>query len=275
MVTKIDYEARAVHAARSVLLEITHLLGAYHDKIVLVGGWVPQLLLATKENPHIGSTDIDLALDHQKIGTNEYEMILELLKSKGYEQGEQPFIFFRKCTVAGQEIIVQIDFLAGEYEGTGKKHRHQKIQNIRARKARGCDLAFEHPIAIKMEGDLPNGGKDSVTVMVSAIVPFIIMKGMALADRMKEKDAWDIHYCLKYFPGGLDSLVNTFKPFLLHGLVKEGLKKIDEKFTSPAYIGPKSVADFEEITDDEERALLQREAFERVDALLKKLGVRS
>ncbi len=53
MVTKIDYEARAVHAARTVLLELTHLLGAYREDIVLVGGWVPELLLSSKGSPHV------------------------------------------------------------------------------------------------------------------------------------------------------------------------------------------------------------------------------
>lgn len=274
MVTKVDYEARAVHAARSVLLELTHLLGAYHEDIVLVGGWVPELLLPSKESPHVGSTDVDLALDHRRIEAEGYETILKLLKARGYEEGPQPFIFFRKLIVEGQEITVQVDLLAGEYEGVGKKHRHQKVQDVHARKARGCDLAFEHPVEIKIEGELPEGGKDSVTVRVASIVPFIVMKGMALADRMKEKDAWDIYYCLKNYPNGLDALAEAFKPFMSHGLVKEGLEKIAEKFASEKHVGPKFVADFEEVSDVEERALLQRDAFERVGYLLKKLNAR-
>ncbi len=273
MVTKVDYEARAVHAARSVLVELTHLLGAYHEDIVLVGGWVPELLLPSKESPHVGSTDVDLALDHRRIEAEGYETILKLLKTRGYEEGPQQFIFFRKLIVDGQEITVQVDLLAGEYEGVGKKHRHQKVQDVHARKARGCDLAFEHPVEIKIEGELPEGGKDSVTVRVASIVPFIVMKGMALADRMKEKDAWDIYYCLKNYPGGLDPLVDAFKLFMSHGLVKEGLEKIAEKFASEKHVGPKFVADFEEISDAEERALLERDAFERVEYLLKKLKV--
>lgn len=40
-----------------------------------------------------------------------------------------------------------------------------------------------------------------------------------------------------------------------------------------AAVGPKFVADFEEISDVEERALLQRDAFERVGYLLKNLNV--
>lgn len=40
MVTRRDYTADAVEAAKSVLIELTHLLGECRDNIVLVGGWV-------------------------------------------------------------------------------------------------------------------------------------------------------------------------------------------------------------------------------------------
>jgi hypothetical protein len=45
MVTKRDYDALQVEAARSVMLELTRLLGEYHDDMVVVGGWVPALLI--------------------------------------------------------------------------------------------------------------------------------------------------------------------------------------------------------------------------------------
>jgi len=43
MVTRRDYTDEAVKAAKSVLIELTHLLGEYRDNIVLIGGWVPEL----------------------------------------------------------------------------------------------------------------------------------------------------------------------------------------------------------------------------------------
>jgi hypothetical protein len=50
MVTKKDYTAEAVEAARLVLIELIHLLGEYRDHIVVVGGWVPDLLLGNKNH---------------------------------------------------------------------------------------------------------------------------------------------------------------------------------------------------------------------------------
>ena len=38
-------------------------------------------------------------------------------------------------------------------------------------------------------------------------------------------------------------------------------------------MGPKSVADFEELTDPDERAIRERDAYEQVNYLLEKLGI--
>ncbi len=99
------------------------------------------------------------------------------------------------------------------------------------------------------------------------------MKGMAMDARIKEKDAWDIYYCVLNYPGGLNALAGEFKPYLHHGLVREGLQKIAAKFSSEKDFGPTSVAEFEGIDAPEERERIQRDAYERVNALLQKLEI--
>ena len=275
MVTKYDYAADAVEAARSVLVELVHLLGAYHDDIVLVGGWVPDLLLPDSPEPHVGSIDIDLALDHRSLQEPRYQTLKQLLLGRGYQNdGKQPFTFHRTVTIRNRSLVVQVDLLAGEYQGTGRSHRTQKFENTRARKAPGCDLALELNTEVLVQGTLPGGGEDEVVVRVAQIVPFLVMKGMALADRIKEKDAWDIYYCLRNYPGGLDALVRDIWPHRTHGLVREGLQKIGAKFASPTHIGPKCVADFEGITSPDERQRVQRDAYERVNYLVERLGLK-
>ena len=61
MVTIRNYAEEIVEAARSVLLELGRLLGEYMDEIVVVGGWVPELLLPQDQARHVGSIDVDLA----------------------------------------------------------------------------------------------------------------------------------------------------------------------------------------------------------------------
>jgi hypothetical protein len=273
-ITFRDYSRDQVEAARSVLLELVRLLGEYRDDIVVVGGWVPQLILPPGHPPHVGSIDVDLALNHRNLREAGYVTIQALRLRRGYEQDpRQPFIYHRSATVNGNPIKVEVDFLAGEYEGTGAKHRTQPVHEGRARKARVCDLAFDLFVETDVEGELPEGGRDQARVRVSSVVAFLVMKGMALHDRLKEKDAWDIYFTLINYPGGLDALAGEIKPHLDHGLVEEGLKKIADKFASPEHMGPKFVADFEDIQDQDERAMRMRDAYERVNHLLAQLGI--
>jgi hypothetical protein len=100
---------------------------------------------------HIGSVDIDIAVDPRLVSPDEYASIVERLERQGYRQrlnklGQPiPFIFEREVELGegrGTHVI-EIDFLAPEYGGTGKRQRHQRIQpDLLARKARGCDLSI-------------------------------------------------------------------------------------------------------------------------------------
>jgi len=241
--------------------------------MVLIVGWVPQFLFQDKNEWHSGSIDVDLALDHKNITDEMYQGIKELLLERGYKEGKQPFIIQRQVNIDGNDVTVQIDLLSGEYEGTGKSHRHQRIQELHVRKVRGCDLAFENPIEVTIEGYLPGGAKDSATIQVASIVPFLTMKAIVLDSRMKQKDAYDLYYCLKQYSDRLDGLVSEFKPHLKNRLVLEGLSKLAKNFASEKHIGAKFVSAFEELTDEDDQMQMERDAFERANYLLKKLGI--
>ncbi len=276
MVKQSDYSQPEVEACFSVLMEVITILGEFRDNIVLVGGNVPPLLIPSAREKHPGTLDIDLAFDNKHISDDSYQTIVKALKSRGYYQkdGEQPFIFYRDITTeSGRKVTVQIDLLAGEYSGTGKRHRHQRVQDALARKTRGCDLVFENPVKVKLKGALPNGAVNEVIVNIPSVGPFLVTKGMALWDRLKEKDAFDVYFCCRYYPGGLEALAETIMPVVNNNLVKEGLGKIKAKFIDINSIGPVAVADFNEIEDQEERARIQREAFELVNELMKRLGI--
>lgn len=276
MVKQSDYSQPEVQACFSVLMEIMTILGEFRENIVVVGGNVPPLLIPSAREKHPGTLDIDLAIDYRHISNDTYKTIVETLKSRGYYQKEegQPFVFYRDIDGESErKFTVEIDLLAGEYGGTGKHHRHQKVQDAQARKARGCDLVFENPVKVKLKGTLPNGAVNEVTVKIPSVGPFLVTKGMALWNRMNEKDALDIYFCCRYYPGGLAALVEDVKPLVRNMLAKEGLEKIRAKFMDINTIGPVAVADFMELGEQEERARIQREAFEFVNTLMERLGI--
>jgi len=78
MVTKSNYEAREVEAAKSVLLELIQILGEYREQMVLIGGWVPFFLFGER---HTGSIDIDIAFDRKEITDEVYNTIRKRINS--------------------------------------------------------------------------------------------------------------------------------------------------------------------------------------------------
>lgn len=220
-----------------------------------------------------GTHDLDPALDHRALQEPGYRTILRLLLDDGYHPDpRQPFIFRRDVQLGKRTIAVEVDLLADEYGGTGRGHRTQSVQDLRARKARGSDLAFDLNAQVRVSGRLPEGGDDVVTVRVASIVPFLVMKGMVLAARIKSKDAYDVHLCVSRYPGCNVRSSDEFRPHLAHRLVQEGLQHIADQFASPAALGPKSLVDFEEVRDQNERELRQRDAYERITEWLRQLG---
>jgi len=84
MVTKrTDYTADAVEVARSVMLELSRVLGEYQNDLVIVGDWVPELLIENAPHAHIGSLDVDVPLNHRTMHDDGYKTILQLLLSYG------------------------------------------------------------------------------------------------------------------------------------------------------------------------------------------------
>jgi tRNA nucleotidyltransferase/poly(A) polymerase len=59
---------KETEAARAVLIEVLNALGAMRGEIVIVGGWVPDLLYPKRN--HMGSFDVDLAVSPKTLGGN-------------------------------------------------------------------------------------------------------------------------------------------------------------------------------------------------------------
>jgi len=274
-----DYAERELEACHRVLMEIVNLLIEFSDHIALVGGWVPYYIIPQDNQQHIGSLDVDICFDLQWISSDTYETILNILQDNGYYQTTplKPFQWWRDVKVDDGDIIhVEVDLLSAEYGGRGKSHENQNIQDVKARKARGSDLIFGDENRFQelvLDGRLPGGAKDSVRCKVAGVVPFIIMKGMAIG-RGKPKDGYDIEYVIANYPGGTEALVTEFKKELKNQLVLEGLGKIRTKFESVEHVGPDYVATFLEIEDPESRTIRKRQAYETVSAFLDALNIK-
>lgn len=253
---EVNYGQDVAALSMSVYLEIMTILGAYRDSLVLVGGWAPYFILERfgrdDDFQHVGSVDIDIAVDHREVSPDQYSSIVGRLERHGYRERPDkkgrpiPFSFKRTVPLKnGREIIIHVDFLAGEYEGTGRSHRHQRVQDeLLARKARGCDVVFDHYFEHELRGALPDGTENTVQVKIANVVGCLTTKGITLGERYHDKDAYDIYSVIAHCRGGPAGTAQVVKPHLGSTLVCEGIDAIAEKFQSIRSTGPVGVGRF-------------------------------
>lgn len=265
--SSIDYAGGQRHAAHRVLIELCSLFAQYQDDILVIGGWVPDLLYP--DQGHVGSVDVDLLINHLTLQDEGYQTMERILLSNGYmEHPDKYFSFIKQVVIDGVSFDVDVDILAGMYGGTRKGKRSQHVQGLKAMKATGGDFAFKFdPHRVKLEAPRPDGAIDTASVNVVALVPYFVMKTAAMG-RGKAKDAYDIYFLIKHYPGGAKQLALEFSGSSETPIVREMRGKLSEKFASVNHSGPVDVANFMDFSDEQEIEMIRRDAFEQVQALL-------
>lgn len=124
--------------------------------------------------------------------------------------------------------------------------------------------------ALALDNATPIELAPEIEIRVSAIVPFLVMKAKAFAHRApkKTKDAYDIYFCVKHYPGGVESIADAFRSMRRDPLVEEAIAILARGFESPTARGCLDVSEF---LDDEEVDILRRDVFERMHALLERI----
>ena len=267
--TRDEYGSLEVAASRSVLLELVRILGEHRDNVIVIGGLVPGLLCPDAADPHSGSMDIDMIVDHRRVDQEAYSRIEDLLLEHGYRRdAEIPSRFIRSVVLDKQELNVPVDLLAGRYSGTGSSHRHQRINELILRKIRGGDIVHNEPVVVEIAGRLPDGSKDTTRCRVVHPVYFVVLKVFAIENRLNNKDCYDLDYVLKHHAGGVDDLFKGFKRLVGTTILTEVVTVLEEKYASPEHRGPQAVAVFKGENDPRERDILARDVFERTTTLI-------
>ena len=280
--TTATYEPANVRTAYAALLEVAASLQAYRESMVLIGGWVPYLLLQRhqgKDNPfrHVGSLDSDWVVDPDKVGALEYETIVGALKKRGFQEAaNMRYRLVKAVSVpnAAEPLEVAVDLLtAVPPRGEGSRRRHRKVQpDLPARVTSGAEVALAHFAILELEGELLTGGRVKLPVQVADVVGSIGTKGLALGRRFEEKDNYDIYALVANYGRGPVEVASTVKPFLGEPTLRSSLAKIREWFREVDAAGPVAVADFflDEAGEARERRI--RAAFESVNRFLIELG---
>ena len=246
-----DYDDRTTAAVKSVLIEIGQILGSFRGKFAVIGGAVPWLLLDNEEMPHVGSLDVDLSLDAEALGDGEYATLVEALNGHGYEQREElrRFQLVRQVPAkdGGPPIDIIVDFLMPR-DAEIVKNTPPLVADFAVQRADGADLALRFYQLVAIDGPMPDGGTNRVEIAVCSIPALLAMKGHALHGRLKQKDAYDIYYCIRNYPDGIDALAEACRP-MLERERRTGLSLYRGEVRDGRGFGPTCVRHFVEDTE--------------------------
>jgi len=84
------YSREETREVESTLLTVAVTLGAYFDRLCIVGGLVPSLLLDGEladedDDRHVGSGDVDVALHIGLLNDGDYAEVSDRLRREGFE----------------------------------------------------------------------------------------------------------------------------------------------------------------------------------------------
>jgi hypothetical protein len=265
-----DYSARQTEAARRALVDVGQVLASFHDCVVVVGGWVPELLLPLSDEPHVKSIDVDLALDAAKLTDGRYAELLSLLvDTRRYYPSEKSFQLYTLVDLEDGlgSVRVDVDFLAPK-EFRLRSGRKKKMEGFRVQLADGCSAAFRAPETITIDGRTVQGARIEVDLRVAALPDYLVMKCYALRGRDKPKDAYDICYCLDYVGDGGAGIASVWREQAEDDQIITAREILRRMFESANHFGPRQFVEFRQPINPEARDIHAQRAYQLVQRFL-------
>jgi hypothetical protein len=245
-------ETKQVEAA---CLTVAVTLGALMDRLCIVGGLAPSLLIDRELGPdqdtgaaHPGTNDLDIGLAIALLDDEQYTEIGARLRREGFgpDHNEQGNPTPQRWKL--DDLDVTIDFLLPPIPGAERGGSIQPLEgDFAALIAPGLQLASGERQEIDIAGHTLKGEKVERTVPVCGPATFVVLKALAFSDRGEPKDAFDLVYVLRRWPGGVADIAERLKRHATRneGVVNDALDRLARDFADPETLGPRRVAEFE------------------------------
>ena len=268
-------ETRQVEAA---CLTVAVTLGALMDRLCIVGGLVPSLIIdrqigADPETgaEHSGTNDLDVGLAIALLDDKQYTEISKRLRQEGFE----PDVNERGNPTPQRwklgNLSVTVDFLLQPIPGAEQGGRVQPLEgDFGALIAPGLQLAFDERQDVLLDGHALTGEKVRRTVPVCGPATFVVLKALAFADRAEPKDAYDLVYVLRRWPDGVADIADRLARHATRhrDVVRRALDALANDFATIGSLGPRRAALFDgDPADDLDAAAADAHGY--VDDLLR------
>ena len=247
-----DYSPEQVDRTVRALLQVAVALGDDLPHVVLVGGLVPLFLVdqaeaASRDEAHVGSADVDVALHFALLAEDRYDALAGRLAASRFEPDENA------CGNPtpqrwryGPAPSVKVDFLIDEAEtddGTWDRVLHLG-DGLAAVRALGLALAFDDAVEHELDGDTLDGAHARRTIRVCGPGAFVVLKALAFRNRAARKDAYDLAYVLRNVEGGPEGVADRLAPFRDHPAVQRAVGVLQDDFGSERETGPRAASAF-------------------------------
>lgn len=254
-----DYGPDDLALVKAGCLTVAAKLGGLMDEIVIVGGYVPRLLIDLQRDDsdepsadvferHVGTRDLDLAFSVTIMDDERYSEIATQLRQAGFEPDVNS-----KGNPTGQRWRfaespeLKLDFLIPPLEAgdEGGKPKHLEADFF-ATIMPGVELAHQHYETVEISGVTLRGATARREVRVCSPEVFLVLKGLAIDKRAKDKDEYDAVYMLRNHPDGVDEIAGRFAELIRDGSneVQRALEVYRRDFDDVDGVGPIAVSQF-------------------------------
>jgi len=272
------YSREETEQVEAACLTVAVTLGAFMDRLCIVGGLVPSLLIDREIGPdpesgagHPGTNDLDVGLEIALLDDEQYAEIGRRLRQEGFgpDRNEQDNPTPQRWKLGDLEVT--IDFLLPPIPGAERGGSIQPLEgDLAALIAPGLQLASDEREEIEIAGHTLKGEKVERTVPVCGPATFVVLKALAFGDRAEPKDAFDLVYVLRRWVRGIPDIAERLRQHAdrNNAVVGHALDCLARDFADPETIGPRRVAEFEGETGKDSDAIAA-DAHGYVDDLLK------
>lgn len=249
------YSSAETEQVKSVCLTVAVTLGAMMGELCVVGGLVPSLLIDQQISPaqdtddlHPGTNDLDVGLAIGLLDDEQYAEISHRLRQEGFapDHNENGNPTPQRWKLA--DFSVTVDFLMPPIPGAVTGGRIHKLEgDFGALIAPGLELAFDERHEITMNGHTLKGEAVRRSIPVCGPAAFVVLKSFAFADRGEPKDAYDLVYVLRRWPGGASDIACRLASHAKKHptIVEDALGKLANDFATAAHHGPRRAAAFQ------------------------------
>lgn len=277
--TRDGYTSENLAAVQATCLTVVATLGAQLDKICVVGGLVPSLLIDQRHGPdpvtrvgHPGTKDLDLGLQVALLDNGGYAEIPTRLRQEGFGPDTNAKGNPTPQRWKREQQSVTIDFLLPPLPGGRGPAQVQPLEpDFGALIIPGLELTVHEREWVEIDGHTLEGEHLMRSIPVCGPAAFVLLKALAFADRAEPKDAYDLVYVIRRWPAGVTDIADRLLAHHhRHGeIVEQALQHLENDFRDLDRIGPLRAAEFDTLrADDLDAAIADTQGY--VDNLLRR-----